>query len=307
MGKDALENQVRFNREWTRVHQHAADNGVRILGDIPFYVARGGVDHHDHPGLFESDQSAGVPPDDWSSTGQLWDSPVYNWQSMQREGYQWWVERFRRMYQLVDAVRIDHFRGFVAYWSVPRESATAEHGVWRRGPGVKIFDAVHATLGALPLVAENLGMITPAVERLRQHLEIPGTVVLQFVFSESMINEQPRGVSTDNVVYTGTHDNDTCVGWWGHASEDERSNVDRALERAGIVEREPHWKLIQLALHHEANVCIIPAQDILGLGSAARMNVPGRLRGNWRWQLAPGMLSHDLALRLRDETHSGSR
>lgn len=306
-GRGALEDQVRFEREWSRLRHHAAERGIRILGDIPFYVARGGVDHVEHPMFFKEDQSAGVPPDDWSSTGQLWSSPVYNWNAMALDGFHWWIERFRRLYELVDAVRVDHFRGFVAYWSIPNDSVSAEFGTWRRGPGFKLFDAVHRALGVTPLVAENLGLITPAVEHLRQCLGIPGTIVLQFQFSESLMNRPPRQVSGNNVIYTGTHDNDTSCGWWRHASEQERANVDRMLAAAGIIEAEPHWKLIRLALRHPADLCIIPAQDLLGLGSSARMNHPGRAKGNWRWQLSRGMLTVDLARRIKEETLASSR
>lgn len=306
-GRGALENQVRFEKEWSRLRRHAAENGIRILGDIPFYVARDGADVRDHPSLFEESQSAGVPPDDWSATGQLWSSPVYDWHAMRLDGYRWWIERFRRMYELVDSVRIDHFRGFVAYWSVPRDHRTAEIGTWRKGPGVELFHCVQAELGSLSFVAENLGAITPAVERVRNLLDIPGTVVLQFSFSESMVNRPSRNYSTDAVVYTGTHDNDTSRGWWSRANDRERAHVNHALERLGISEVEPHWKLIRLALHHEANLCVIPVQDLLGLGSSARMNFPGRTRGNWHWQLVPGMLSHDLAIRMRDETLATNR
>lgn len=306
-GRGALEDQVRFEREWSQLRRHAIDRGISILGDIPIYVARDSADHVEHRALFDDSQSAGVPPDDWSMTGQLWNSPVYDWRAMQRDGYRWWIERFRRMFELVDAVRIDHFRGFVAFWSVPSSHTTAEVGIWRKGPGRRLFDAVRDELGTLNLIAENLGLVTPAVEHLRQQLHIPGTVVLQFSFSESMINGQPIRHSHDDVVYTGTHDNDTSFGWWQHVGEHGHANVNRALEVAGIVESQPHWKLIRLALHHEANLCIIPAQDLVGLGSSARMNFPGRTRGNWQWQLEPGMLSSELARRMRDETLAASR
>jgi 4-alpha-glucanotransferase len=307
----ALQDQVRFDREWGRLHRHAHERGIKILGDVPFYVAPDSADFVDHPDLFEADEVAGVPPDDWSSTGQLWANPVYDWPAMRQERFRWWVERFRRVHQLVDAVRIDHFRGFVAFWSIPQGSASAEFGRWRRGPGQELFDTIRSELGNLPLVAENLGVITPAVEALRKRMDIPGTVVLQFTFSESLLNRPPvraaGDATTDDVVYTGTHDNDTTVGWWRTASEGERMGVDRALAELGFSESEPNWKLIRLALHHPADVCMLPAQDLLGLDSNARMNRPGRPTGNWSWQLAPGALTPELARRLREATVRGLR
>ena len=306
-GRHALEDQVRFQREWDAVHRHAAERGIRILGDIAFYGARQSADHCEHPELFEDNRSAGVPPDDWSKTGQLWGNPTYNWAAMRRSGYRWWIERFRRTLQLVDAIRIDHFRGFVAYWSVPSDAQTAELGAWHPTPGRELFEAIHKELGPLPLVAENLGLITPAVERLRQHLQIPGTVVLQFLFSESLVSKPRNAWGTDNVVYTGTHDNDTILGWWRAASDQQRELVRRALAASAIEEPEPHWKLVRLALNHPAALCILPLQDVLGLGSSARLNHPGRTRGNWKWQLGPTMLTKDLARRLRDATDSSLR
>jgi 4-alpha-glucanotransferase len=306
-GIGALQDQVRFDREWGRIRRHAADRGIRVLGDLPFYVAPESADLVDHPDLFALDEIAGVPPDDWSATGQLWSNPVYDWRAMRHERFRWWVERFRREQELFDAIRIDHFRGFVAYWSIPRGSATAELGRWRRGPGLDLFDAVRTELGDLRLVAENLGLITPAVESARRRLGMPGTVVLQFVFTDTLLNPPPRTAATDDVVYTGTHDNDTIVGWWNKASVREHANVDRALEEIGLSEPEPQWKMIRLALHHQAAVCMFPAQDLLGLDSSARMNWPGRPDGNWSWRLEPGMLTSELARRLKDETLRAAR
>jgi 4-alpha-glucanotransferase len=306
-GRGALENQVRFQREWVRLRSHALERDVQILGDMPFYVARNSVDHREHPALFDGDRAAGVPPDDWSATGQLWGNPTYNWAAMREDGFRWWIERFRRTFELVDATRVDHFRGFVASWSVPYGNRTAENGSWRRSPGGELFAAVDAELGRARLVAENLGVITPPVERLRLALGIPGTVVLQFVFADEMLNRQRDDSSVDNLVYTGTHDNDTTIGWWKSIGASTRGNVEEALLRAGISEQAPNWKLVRLALAHPAAVSIIPVQDVLGLDSSARLNHPGRSRGNWRWQLQPGMLTSALARRLLELTVAASR
>ena len=302
-----IADQVRFTREWRAVRQHAADRGIRILGDVPFYVAQGGADHRGRPHLFQEGEVAGVPPDDWSATGQLWGNPVYDWRAMREDGFRWWTERVRVTLQHVDAVRIDHFRGFVAYWSVPAGSRTARTGRWRRAPGAELFARLHDDFGALPVVAEDLGVITPAVHRLRRQFSMPGCVVLQFSFLEHMQNPQQGTNDDDVVVYTGTHDNDTTAGWWSSIGASERRRVDRTLAAAGIDEPRPHWKLVRLALASRGRIAIIPAQDLLGLGTAARMNRPGRARGNWTWRLEPGQLDRELAAELRDRTEATQR
>jgi 4-alpha-glucanotransferase len=307
-GAEAVADQVRFDREWGALRRYAADRGVRLIGDLPIYVAPAGADERGWPELFERGRVSGVPPDDWSATGQLWGNPLYDWAAMRATRYRWWTERFRRTFELVDLTRIDHFRGFVAFWSVSAQAKTARRGVWRRGPGRRLFDAVSAELGDLPVIAEDLGSITPAVEQLRDELRLPGMVILQFSFAESMKNPQrPAGDAKNAVVYTGTHDNDTTAGWWEAAGERERANVSRALAAARIEEAEPQWGLIRLALESPAQLAVIPAQDVLGLGSAARMNTPGRAEGNWRWRLRPGELTDELAGRLRDATERGRR
>jgi 4-alpha-glucanotransferase len=301
-GADALTDQVRFDREWRRVRAHAAARDVRILGDMAFAVAAGSADHVSFPELFKEGVVGGVPPDDWSADGQRWGTPVYDWSAMRTERYRWWIERFRRAVELVDAVRIDHFRGFVAAYEISEHHRTARSGTWVRGPGRAVFDAVADAIGAVPVVAENLGLITPPVERLRRTLELPGTVVLQFSFSDEMVNPQHGGITDDTVVYTGTHDNDTTVGWWASATTQDRARVERAVRARGWEETEPHWMLLRLALSSAAVLAIVPAQDVLGLDSSARMNFPGRPHGNWRWRLEPGQLDAALAARLRDAT-----
>jgi 4-alpha-glucanotransferase len=307
VGGDAVADQVRFAREWGTVRDHARERGVRILGDIPFYVAANSADTRSHPELFQRGEVAGVPPDDWSATGQRWGNPVYDWTAMRNEQFGWWVERFRRTLELVDAVRIDHFRGFVAYWSIPERLRTARHGRWRRSPGREVFEAVWRELGHVPVVAENLGLITPAVEGLRHEFGMPGCVVLQFLFTENLQNRPHPPAEENVVVYTGTHDNDTTNGWWSGLSPRAREQVDTELARSGIEEPRPSWKLIRLAFASNARTAIVPAQDLLGLGSRARMNFPGRAGGSWRWQLQPGMLGGDLAAELRDLTASSRR
>jgi 4-alpha-glucanotransferase len=306
-GPGALADQVRFEREWRRVRAHAAERGIRILGDMAFAVAPGSSDHVGFPELFKTGVVGGVPPDDWSADGQRWGTPVYDWSALRAQGYRWWIERFRRAEEVVDAVRIDHFRGFVAAWEIPERNQTARAGRWVRGPGRRVFDAVAAGLGDLPVVAENLGLITPAVERLRHDLHLPGTVVLQFAFASSLVNPQSSPVDADTVVYTGTHDNDTTVGWWARASDAERARVEAAARAGGWADTEPHWMLVRVALESRGVLAVIPAQDVLGLDSAARTNRPGSEGGNWRWRLHGGQLDRPLAARLRDATEAAGR
>jgi 4-alpha-glucanotransferase len=306
-GPGALADQVRFDREWRRVRDHAADRGVRILGDMSFYVAEGSADHIAFPELFKSGVVGGVPPDDWSADGQRWGTPVYDWGAMRTQRYRWWIERFRRTLELVDAVRIDHFRGFVAAYEIPERNRTARAGRWVRSPGREVFAAIAEEVGHLPVVAENLGMITPPVERLRRDLRMPGTVVLQFSFQEHLVNPQSSTIDSDTVVYTGTHDNDTTVGWWARASERERTRVEDAVRSKGWPDREPNWMLARLALDSPGVLAVLPAQDVLGLDDAARLNVPGREHGNWRWRLRSGQLDASLAKRLRAATEAAGR
>ncbi len=306
-GPGALADQVRFQREWERVHQHAADRGVRILGDMAFAVAPGSADHVSGPELFKHGVVGGVPPDDWSADGQRWGTPVYDWSAMRAQGYRWWIERFRRTTELVDAARIDHFRGFVAAWEIPERNRTARAGRWVRGPGRAVFDAVRNALGDVTVVAENLGLITPAVERLRRSLDLPGTVVLQFSLRDGLVRPDPGGVDRAEVVYTGTHDNDTTVGWWTRASQRDRSRVESEVRARGWAEHEPHWMLVRLALESGGVLAMLPVQDLLGLDGSARLNVPGRPHGNWRWRLRPGQLDAALAARLRDATEAAGR
>ena len=303
-GRDAAADQVRFEREWGALRRHAADAGVRLIGDVPIYVAPRGADHRAHPELFLDDVVAGVPPDAYSRTGQLWGNPIYDWPALRRCGYAWWIERLRRVVELFDVARVDHFRGFVAYWAVPRGARDARSGRWRRGPGRAVFDAMSAELGSLPLIAEDLGVITPAVTALRRSLGLPGMVVLQWAF-----DEDPKGVHRlDNheersIAYTGTHDTDTLVGWWASLRGPERAMAEAMLPPDDDV----HWALIRLLFSSPAAVAMTQLQDVLGLGSEARMNVPGRASGSWRWRLRRGQLRATHAARLREATEEAGR
>jgi 4-alpha-glucanotransferase len=299
-----LAGQVRFEREWTALRAYAAERGVRIIGDLPIYVAPDSVDHVAHPELFHEDAVAGVPPDEWSATGQLWGNPLYDWRALRADGYRWWIERFRRTFELFDAARVDHFRGFVAYWAVPKRNRTALAGHWRRGPGRALFDVVRGELGELPLIAEDLGVITPAVDRLRDELGLPGMAVLQFLLPS---RQDPVHVPENRVAYTGTHDNDTSAAWWAGQPERVRARAQRLAAEAGVESDDPAWLLIGLAHASRARVAIVPAQDLLSLGSAARMNTPGKRRGNWRWQLERGQLDDALAARLLNATKANGR
>jgi 4-alpha-glucanotransferase len=303
----AVEDQVRFEREWSAVRSYAAERAVRLLGDVAFYVAPRSADQRTHPDLFQPGAVAGVPPDAFSESGQLWGNPLYDWGAVRRDGYRWWVERLRRTLELFDVVRLDHFRGFVAYWAVPKGEPTALHGRWRRGPGLDLFDAVGRGLGRLPFVAEDLGLITPAVQRLRDELRLPGMLVLQFGFEPHapLSVHRPANHVERRFVYTGTHDHDTARGWYESLDPARR----RLAARHGVSGAEPWWALIRLAFSSPARVAMIQAQDVLGLDSEARMNDPGRprRRANWRWRLPAGALTRALAVRLRDATEEAGR
>jgi 4-alpha-glucanotransferase len=297
----AVEDQVRFEREWHALREYARERGVRVFGDMPIYVADGGADHRAHPELFQAGLVAGVPPDLFAKTGQLWGNPLYDWTAMRSDGYRWWIERFRRAFDLVDLTRVDHFRGFVSYWAVPAENETAVEGKWRRGPGADVFRAAERELGPLPVVAEDLGVITEPVVRLRRELGFPGMVVLQFALGGDPTNPHlPANHEEQSVVYTGTHDNDTSRGWWESLSDDDRAWAE-------LDASDPAWSLIGAAWGSRAALAIAPLQDVLDLGSEARMNLPGTEEGNWRWRYAPDDLTDERAERLRALTESSRR
>jgi 4-alpha-glucanotransferase len=291
--------QFLFFSQWQALREHARSLGIGILGDLPIYVAGDSAEVWANRDLFQLDPHghplvvAGVPPDYFSETGQLWGNPLYAWEALDRTGYAWWIGRLRATLALVDAVRLDHFRGFAGYWEVPAGQKTAIKGRWVRGPGRKLFDAALAALGDLPLVAEDLGVITEDVIALRDGLGLPGMAVLQFAFTPSPRSEfLPYLLKRNTVVYTGTHDNNTTLGWYlGDASEAERDYVRRYLGSDG---HEIHWDMIRVALSSVADLAVVPHQDIAGLGGDCRMNTPSTVTGNWQFRLTEWMLSEAL-------------
>ncbi len=298
--------QYLFARQWSNLKRYANDRGVRIIGDIPIFVAHDSADVWAHQGLFILDQHgqplvvAGVPPDLFSETGQRWGNPCYRWEVMRESGYRWWVDRFRRTLELTDIVRVDHFRGFAAGWQIPADQPVAVHGRWVPGPGLDFFEQVATVLGRLPIIVEDLGLITDDVIALREQLGYPGMKVLQFAFGDDNRNPYlPHNYERNAVVYTGTHDNDTTCGWFASCSPWEREHVLRYLGTDG---GEINWDLIRLAFASVAALAIVPLQDVLGLGSEARMNVPARMSGNWQWRYRSGDLTPDLARRMANLT-----
>jgi 4-alpha-glucanotransferase len=286
--------QFCFLRQWHALKRYAADRGVAIIGDIPIFPAHDSADVWAHSSIFKLDQEgqpvvvAGVPPDYFSETGQLWGNPLYRWDILGEREYDWWIQRFEYLLSLVDIVRLDHFRGFLAAWEVPAGETTAIKGRWVPGPGISLFQKAQDTLGRLPFIAEDLGVITPDVVQLKEALRLPGMKVLQFAFDSDAQNPHlPHNHTTDCVVYTGTHDNDTTVGFY----EQARSDIEqKTREYLGKTDISVPWDLIHLAYSSVANMCIVPLQDILELGSEARMNYPGKKQGNWHWRYRPGQL-----------------
>jgi 4-alpha-glucanotransferase len=294
--------QFVFFRQWQGLRRIAAGKGILVLGDLPIYVDAAGADVWANRDLFDlaPDGSpaavSGVPPDYFSETGQRWGSPLYRWDRLEQDGFRWWIARFRSNLDLADEVRIDHFRGFAACWAIPASEPTAVRGHWRPGPGRKLFDAASRDLGPLPFVAEDLGVITPDVEELRDSLGLPGMRVLQFGFSSDDSPHLPHRHVRRAVVYTGTHDNDTARGWFESAGAEERQ---RAREYLGADGGEIHWDMIRAALESVADTAIAPFPDVLGLGSEARLNTPGRSAGNWRWRAGSEDFRPELADRFR--------
>ncbi|MGA3069857.1 MAG: 4-alpha-glucanotransferase [Terracidiphilus sp.] len=294
--------QFAFSVQWKNLREAAALSAIRILGDVAIFVNMDSADVWVHPELFELDDDlkpiriAGVPPDYFSPTGQRWGNPLYRWQVLAERGFAWWIERIRRACALYDMVRLDHFRGFESYWAIPAEEETAVKGEWVKAPGLKLFRALEAALGPLPLIAEDLGMITPAVDALRLELGLPGMKVLQFGFNSKGAHiHLPHRFTPDTVAYTGTHDNDTTQGWWDAAGKVERGAVEAY---AGPVGKRPVWPLIRAVEASVAQVAMVPAQDLLELGSEARMNTPAVAGGNWSWRAPEGCWKSELAARL---------
>jgi 4-alpha-glucanotransferase len=294
--------QFLFFRQWARLKAYANEHGIKIIGDAPIFVAFDSADVWANQQLFFLDAHgnpsvvAGVPPDYFSATGQRWGNPLYRWREMARDGYGWWVARLRAIFDQVDILRLDHFRGFAAYWEVPAEEETAIKGRWVKGPGADLFARLEAALGNLPIIAEDLGLITPDVHALRDQFDFPGMKVLQFAFDTPENPYLPHNHVPNCVVYTGTHDNNTSVGWFQGLSEDERERVRAYLGRDGT---DIAWDLMRLALMSVADLVVTPFQDVLRLGPEARMNTPGLLGQNWAWRFRPEALNDGLASGLR--------
>ncbi|MEZ4386813.1 MAG: 4-alpha-glucanotransferase [Candidatus Krumholzibacteriia bacterium] len=305
--------QFLFARQWHALRAYANQRGVRLLGDLPIFVAHDSADVWARPDLFllEADGRptavAGVPPDYFSSTGQLWGNPLYDWLAMAREDYAWWIRRVRACLRQTDLVRIDHFRGFEAFWSVPAGAENAIGGRWVEGPGLGFFESLRRHLGTLPIVAEDLGVITRGVEELRDAFDMPGMKVLQFAWSEPRNPFQPHNHVPNCVVYSGTHDNDPTNGWWTEACDE--TVRDRVRDYVGRPVDEPNWTLIRLGMTSVAHTFIMPMQDVLGLGREGRMNLPGSDRGNWNWRLPAWALEtgHPAFERLAHLTWLGRR
>lgn len=315
--------QFAFFRQWAALRQWCHARDIRLMGDLPIYVAHDSAEVWANPEMFQLDKEgipavvAGVPPDYFSATGQLWGNPIYRWDALEADGFGWWLERFRAVLEMVDLVRVDHFRGFEAYWQVPMPAETAEHGEWVKGPGARLFRAAEKALGRLPLVAENLGVITPEVEAIRNEFGYPGMSILQFAFGTDPQGPgfRPHNYPHELAAYTGTHDCDTAMGWWASQGRGEstRSAEDIARERV-FVRRylntdgtEMNWVMIRALMASVADTVLFPMQDVLGLGSAARMNQPATLTGNWRWRCAMGAMDASTAARLRDLTELYNR
>ncbi len=315
--------QFEFERQWCDLKAHCVRNGIRLMGDVPIYVALDSSDVWGHPELFEllPDGNpciiAGVPPDYFSATGQCWGNPIYAWEQHAKQNYAWWIARFRRSLEMLDLIRLDHFRGFEAYYEIPGGATTAVNGRWVKGPGAPLFEALQAALGQLPIVAENLGVITPEVEALRNRFGFPGMAILQFAFGNDpqAPDFKPHNYPHQLVAYTGTHDNDTVMGWWHStgAGDSTRTKGDVAKELSyarGYLNTdgsEINWVMIRTLMASVADTVLFPLQDVLAVGSEGRMNLPGTASGNWRWRFRSGDLVPSMAGRLKEMVETYER
>lgn len=313
--------QYVFSGQFQALRSACTAHDIQLMGDVPIYVAHDSADVWANRALFKLHDDgtlivqAGVPPDYFSETGQLWGNPLYDWDAMSRDGYRWWIERMRASLAMFDAVRLDHFRGFEAFWEVPAEDTTAVNGRWVQGPGAALFTALTAALGPMPIVAENLGLITPEVEALRAQFEYPGMAILQFAFDDPTSEFIPHRYVRELVVYTGTHDNDTTVGWWNSSGAGDSTRDPGAVEKEKVFARtylntdghEIHWAMMRAAFASVANTALVPLQDVLGLGSDTRMNLPGRQSGNWSFRFTWDQLPATLTARLRELAHTYDR
>lgn len=300
--------QVLFERQWQGLRDYAHSKGVSLIGDMPIYVAPGGVEARFNPELFDKNgRVAGVPPDAFSEDGQHWGNPVYDWQAMKNDGYGWWIRRFALELSRFDLVRVDHFRGFEAYWAIPGDAETAAEGEWVEGPGAGFFDVLNGWFGGLPVIAEDLGSLTPSFFKFMESCGFPGLKVLQFAFEPGANSAYlPHNCIKNSVVYTGTHDNNTSLGWWRGLDAEHRKFTDTYLG-GGLSEENICDRLISAAMTTVCDICILPIQDILCLGGEARMNVPGTPAGNWSWRMEKGAFSAGLQRKLRELARACAR
>lgn len=303
--------QFEFFNQWYHLKDYANSVGIRIVGDIPIFVDHNSADVWGNPKYFEVDKQgnrilvSGVPPDYFSETGQLWGNPLYKWDILQKDGYSWWIERFKQMFELFDAIRVDHFRGFDEYWTVPAEEKTAMKGTWEEGPGDKLFKKIHEKLGEVPIIAEDLGVMTQGVKNLRDQFNFPGMKILHFAFNSDSSNDYlPHNYSQNCVVYTGTHDNDTTLGWYNSAPEVEKHRLREYTRSDGS---EVQWELIRLGMLSVADQAIFPLQDYMNLGTEHRTNTPGTVGDNWMWRYTPEMLQNVDSKRIKDLAVMGNR
>jgi 4-alpha-glucanotransferase len=302
--------QYLFTRQWTLLKKYANDNGIRIIGDIPIYVAFDSADTWSHPELFQLDEKqnptavAGCPPDAFALTGQLWGNPLYRWETHKKTGYEWWLSRISYSFKLYDAVRIDHFKGFDEYYSIPYGDKTAQFGHWEKGPGLEFFRTIDEKLGKLDIIAEDLGYITESVRELLRNTGYPGMKVLEFAFDSREDSDYlPHNYDKNCVVYTGTHDNDTILGWFRSIKAEDRAMALQYINRKPGNNKNIHWDFIRLAQQSVAKLCVIPVQDYLGLASEARINTPSTVGDNWKWRLLEGELEEELLLNIRQITN----
>lgn len=306
--------QYIFYLQWDKLKSYANVKGIKIIGDIPIFVSPDSADAWSKSEMFLFDEEmksvkvAGCPPDAFSVDGQLWGNPLYDWKHMDETGYKWWIERIRACFELHDIVRIDHFRGFESYWAIPAGSATAVTGAWEKGPGMKLFNAINKALGDKPIIAEDLGFLTPEVEKLLKDSTYPGMKILLFAFDSKEENDYlPHKYPINSVAYTGTHDNMTVLGWYREAPEDEKKGCHEYLDNMKIEAYEINWKFIEAVWETKSQMVLTQTQDLLGLDNSGRMNTPSTSEGNWQWRLKKGELDHHTAKRLTELTRKNGR
>ena len=301
--------QYEFTKQWTRLKKYANDQGIRIIGDIPIYVAFDSADAWANPQLFQFDEEctpiavAGCPPDAFAATGQLWGNPLYDWEYHEKTGFAWWIQRLEYCYKLYDVVRVDHFRGFDEYYAIPYGDKTAENGKWRKGPGLELFKAVKKAMGEMSIIAEDLGYLTDSVRQLVKDTGYPGMKVLQFAFdSREESDYLPHNYEHNCVVYTGTHDNNTILGWLDEMAPEDRLLAERYLDNRYTRKEDMPWDFIRLAMASVADLAITPIQEFLCLGGEARINRPSTLGTNWKWRLLKGPITHEVTGKMYDMT-----